>query len=52
MCIRDRGNYTDDTVSTYYGEAMAVVRAKENGLVKVTVTDERGSYTVDIPVKK
>lgn len=46
------GNYTDDTVSTYYGEAMAVVRAKENGLVKVTVTDERGSYTVDIPVKK
>ena len=46
-----KGNYTDDTVATYYGEAMAVVRADGNGPVKVTVTDETRSYVVEIPCK-
>ena len=44
-----KGNYTDDTVATYYGEAMAVVQADGNGPVKVTVTDETRSYVVEIP---
>ena len=30
-----KGNYTDHTVATYYGEAMAVVQADGNGPVKV-----------------
>ena len=43
------GNYTQDTVKTYYGEAMAIVRANGGGPVRVTVTDETGSQTVEIP---
>lgn len=44
-----KGNYTDDTVATYYGEAMAVVQADGNGPVKATVTDETRSYVAEIP---
>lgn len=44
------GNYTQDTANTYYGEAMAVVRAGETGAVKVTVTDSMGRHTAKIPV--
>ena len=44
-----KGNYTDDTVATYYGEAMAVVQADGNGPVKVTVTDETRSYVAESP---
>ena len=44
-----KGNYTDDTVATYYGGAMAVVQADGNGPVKVTVTDETRSYVAEIP---
>lgn len=43
-----KGNYAKDTVETYYGEAMAVVRAGESGAVAVTVTDSMGSHTVEI----
>ena len=46
-----RGNYTDDTVRTYFGEAMAVVRAGERGAVRVTVTDETGDTVCEIPVE-
>ena len=42
-------NYTDHTVATYYGEAMAVVQADGNGPVKVTVADEERFYVVEIP---
>lgn len=45
------GNYTDDTTKTYFGEAMAVVQADGSGPVKVTVTDETGPHTVEIPCK-
>ena len=34
-----RGNYTSDTTDTYYGEALAIVRAGTEGEVKVTVTE-------------
>ena len=44
-----KGNYTDHTVATYYGEAMAVVQADGNGPVKVTVADEESFYVVEIP---
>ena len=46
-----KGNYTDDTVRTYFGEAMAVVRAGESGVVRVTVTDETGDTVCEIPVE-
>ena len=45
-----KGNYTEDTVRTYFGEAMAVVRAGEYGTVRVTVTDESGETVCGIPV--
>ena len=45
-----KGNYTEDTVRTYFGEAMAVVRAGESGTVRVTVTDESGDTVCGIPV--
>lgn len=41
-----KGNYAQDTAETYYGEAMAVVRAGESGAMAVTVTDSMGSHTV------
>lgn len=46
------GNYTDDSTSTYYGEAMAVVRAGKTGRVKVTVSDESHTYTTELPIEK
>ena len=39
------GNYTNSTVATYFGEALAVVRANGEGDVKVTVTDEEREET-------
>ena len=49
-CSYVEGNYAQDTVDTYYGEAMAVVRAGEAGSVKITVSDEERTYTCEIPV--
>lgn len=43
-----KGNYTQETVDTYYGEAMAVVRAGEKGTVRVTVADSMGSHISEI----
>ena len=49
-CSYIEGNYAQDTVDTYYGEAMAVIRAGEGASVKITVCDERKTYTREIPV--
>ena len=49
-CAYVEGNYAQDTVDTYYGEAMAVIRAGETGTVKITVSDEEKTYTREIPV--
>ena len=49
-CSYVEGNYAQNTVDTYYGEAMAVVRAGEAGSVKITVSDEERTYTCEIPV--
>ena len=46
-----KGNYTEDTVRTYFGEAMAVVRAGQSGDVRVTVTDETGDTVCEIPIR-
>lgn len=43
------GNYAQDSTPTYYGEAMAIVRSDGTGPVRVTVTDETGAHTVEIP---
>lgn len=43
------GNYAQDTTPTYYGEAMAIVRADGSGSVRITVVDEEDRYTVEIP---
>lgn len=42
------GNYAQDTASTYYGEAMAIIRAAEPGPVRITVTDESGPRTAEL----
>lgn len=46
-----QGNYTDDTVKTYYGEAMAIVQADGSGPVKVMVSDEKQEYRAEIPLE-
>ena len=38
-CTFFHGNYAQDTVPTYFGEAQAVVRAGEAGVLRVTATD-------------
>ena len=43
------GNYAGDTTKTYYGEAMAIVRATDSGPVRVTVYDEKDAHTIEIP---
>ena len=46
------GNYTTDTTDTYYGEALAVVRAGESTDVRVTAEDESGPVSVTIPLSR
>ncbi len=46
------GNYAQDTTPTYYGEAMAIVRADGSGPVRVIVADEANNTTVEIPVRE
>lgn len=41
-------NYAQDSTHTYYGEAMAIVRAGGTGPVKVMVSDETRWQTVEI----
>ncbi|MCF0133047.1 MAG: DUF4982 domain-containing protein [Blautia sp.] len=49
-CGYVEGNYTDDTTRTYYGEAMAVVRAGESGVLKVLAADESQTWSLEIPI--
>ena len=44
------GNYAGESVPTYFGEALAAVRADGTGPVKVTVSDEKDSITAVIPL--
>ena len=46
------GNYARESVPTYFGEALTVVRADGTGPVKVTVSDEKGSVSAVIPLSR
>lgn len=50
-CPYNPDGYWKNTASTYYGEAMAVVRAGAHP-VRVCVVDETQSYCVEIPVNQ
>ena len=46
------GNYNGDSTDTYYGEALAILRANADGLVSLTVSSDDGLMTrVEIPVE-
>lgn len=51
-CPYKKGSFGNDTVDTYFGDALAVVRANHSGPVLVTVTDETAPRTVKIPCVK
>ena len=51
-CTFFRGNYAQNTVETYFGEAQAVVRADKPGQVRVTVTDGKQQATAEISCKE
>lgn len=50
-CPYTRGNYTDEQTDTYFGEAMAIVRADGSGDVTVRVSDESTSVATVIQLK-
>ena len=46
-----RGNYTTDSTDTYYGEALAIVRAGAGDELKISVTRTNGEVTeMTVPV--
>ena len=47
-CTFFRGNYAQDRVETYFGEAQTVVRAGRAGTVRVTVTDGERTVSAEI----
>lgn len=50
-CPYVEGNYAQDTVKTYFGEAMAVLRAGDNGPLRLEVADEQDCIVTEIPVQ-
>lgn len=46
------GNYTDDHVETYFGEAMAVVQADGKGPLRIYVSDEKKETVAEIPLEE
>lgn len=50
-CPYNPDGYWQEQTRTYYGEAMAVVRAGQQGEAVITVTDETNSYQVKLPIK-
>ena len=44
------GSYNTNRTKTYFGEAMAVVRADGNGPVKITVDDTQNRWEKEIPL--
>lgn len=49
-CSYNKEGYWQDNTKTYYGEALAVVRAGKQGMVKITATDESGSKSVELSI--
>ena len=50
-CPYKKGSFGGDQVDTYFGDALAVVRADGTGPVRITVSDENGSQSIEIPCK-
>ena len=46
-----QGNYAQSEVPTYFGEAQAVVQAGKEGTLRVTASDEKDSFTIEIPCR-
>ncbi len=51
-CPYNKDGYWKNTTKTYYGEALAVVRAGKTGNVTVRVTDERGEHLLVLPIEE
>ena len=51
-CPYQEGSFLDDETDTYYGEALAVVRAAAPGMLKLTVTDGRYTGRAAVPVEE
>ena len=51
-CTFFQGNYAQPSVLSYFGEAQAVVQAKEPGAVRVTVTDGNRTAAAEIICKE
>ena len=47
-----KGNYTGNTTKTYFGEALAVVRANGRGPVRVKVSDGQTTASAEIPCEE
>ena len=47
-----KGNYNASSVKTFFGEALAVVRADGRGPLRVTVSDGARVVTAEIPVER
>jgi beta-galactosidase len=50
-CPYNKDGYWQNKTSTYYGRALAVVKADGEREVTIKVTDEKESYTVIVPIK-
>lgn len=44
--------YSSNITDTYYGRALAVVKAPENGILHISVSDNRLNSVLDIPISK
>ena len=51
-CPYNKRGYHTDEADTYYGEALAIVKAGKSGTVQIAVQDENREYSVDIPVQQ
>ncbi|MDO4284853.1 MAG: glycoside hydrolase family 2 TIM barrel-domain containing protein [Eubacteriales bacterium] len=50
-CPYNPDGYWKESATTYYGEALAVVRAAQEESVRITVTDEDGAHELEWPVR-
>jgi beta-galactosidase len=50
-CPYNPDGYWKNKTKTYYGRALAAVRAQGQGEVTIKVTDEKDTYTVTVPIK-
>lgn len=51
-CPYNPDGYWRSETKTYYGEALAVIRAGDEGCVLVRVSDEDGTYQVEVPIEE